>query len=700
MRTRVRRCPTPPEAFHAAHHSVRRVHVIFKTHLDLGFSDFAATIEAKYFDHYIPEAIKLAEQMRQSEHGAPGDSPGHTPDRFIWTTGSWLIYEYLERANSTARRRMEEAIAIGDIAWHALPFTTFSEDMDASMFRFGLSLSQGLDRRFGRHTIAGKMTDVPGHTRAIVPLLAEAGVQFLHLGVNPGCTPPDVPPVFVWQDPDSGAEVVVMYQIGYGHLGDKLMAVPGMADAIAFAHTDDNVGPQSMEQVQKYYREMRDQFPGAEVFASTMDAYAAHLPEVRDNLPVITQEIGDTWIHAVGADPRKESQYRELLRMRRVLRERGTPEEDLHEFSRNLLMVAEHTQGLDVKTHLGDWTNYRAGGFRAARRQENFKKMEASWQEQRAYVHAAVEALPSLLKREAVERLAALVPERPDRVGFVPVSDVSQPFELAQFSVAFDPQLGCLTRLKMGEVDWAGPDNPLGKFWYETFSAADYERFKRQYLTNQRGHQQWGSIPDFTKPGIEDVAREHKIFLPRLTWAGKRVEEDRDTFLFVMEMPAESHREYGAPSEISLQATFDRLEPVVEFDLQWFSKSASRLPEAAWLSFVPSDRDRSQWRRQWRMEKLGQWISPYEVIRNGNRHLHAVGGGVRAADARHEISIQTLDAALVAPGRPSLLDFNNRQPDLRQGLHFNLHNNIWGTNSPMWYEDDARFRFVLRVSRS
>jgi hypothetical protein len=361
-------------------------------------------------------------------------------------------------------------------------------------------------------------------------------------------------------------------------------------------------------------------------------------------------------------------------------------------------MVAEHSQGLDVKTHLKDWTNYRAADFRASRRQDNFTKMEASWLEQREYINAAVEALPEPLKREARDRLAALAPERPQPVGFVPLPDLSRPFELAQFSVAFDSRLGCLTRLKVGDVDWAGPDNPLGKFWYETFSAADYERFARQYLINIRATEQW-SIPDFTKPGIADVAHEHKIFLPRLTWAGKRDERHRDTFLLLMEMPHESHHEYGAARELSLQVTFDRREPVVEFDLRWFSKSASRLPEASWLSFVPTDRDRSQWRRHWRMEKLGQWISPYEVVRNGNRHLHAIGRGVRASDATHAINIQSLDAPLVAPGRPSLLDFNNRQPDLRQGLHFNLHNNVWGTDFPMWYEDDARFRFELRVGR-
>ena len=37
---------------------------------------------------------------------------------------------------------------------------------------------------------------------------------------------------------------------------------------------------------------------------------------LRAQLPVITQEIGDTWIHGVGTDPKKVAQYRELLRWR------------------------------------------------------------------------------------------------------------------------------------------------------------------------------------------------------------------------------------------------------------------------------------------------------------------------------------------------------------------------------------------------
>jgi hypothetical protein len=380
--------------------------------------------------------------------------------------------------------------------------------------------------------------------------------------------------------------------------------------------------------------------------------------------------------------------------MRRALLESGVPDEDLERFSNDLLLVPEHTHGLDVKTHLRDWTNYRADDFQAARNQASYRKMEASWQEQRDYIRTAVSALPPLLGSEANRVLATLIPELPDVVGYQSLSDLSKPFETAHFTVAFDEELGCLTRLTFRDVDWSGPANPLGRFWYETFCAADYDRFARQYLVNKRTTG-WYAIPDFTKPGIENVAREHKVFLPRLTWAGRKIQEDADAFLFLLEMPGEAYERFGSPRRLSLETTFARTEPQASFTVQWFDKTASRLPEAAWFSFVLPDRG-PRWRHSWRMDKLGQWISPYEVIRNGNRHLHAVGTGLKAEDARNALTLESLDAPLVAPGRPALLDFNNSQPDLREGLHFNLHNNLWGTDFPQWYDDDARFRFTLR----
>ena len=391
----------------SASQPVATVHVIFKTHLDIGFTDFARNVVEQYHTRFIPQALATAQALRD-RGGA---------ERLIWTTGSWLISEHLAQAAPDARRRMEAAIAAGDIAWHALPFTTHTELMDQSLFEYGLSLSAGLDRRFGRQTIAAKMTDVPGHTRGIVPLLAAAGITFLHIGVNPGSEAPDVPPVFVWQDP-GGAEVVVMYHRGsYG----SLMLVPGLADAIYFDHTNDNHGPPSPEQVIGTFQHLRAQFPTAQVVASTLDAFARKLLHVKSSLPIVREEIGDTWIHGAGSDPLKLSRFRALQRLRSAWLSSGQLRADdpaLLAFSRQLIMVPEHTWGLDEKTYLADEQTYAAADFRAARPTSRFRTFEESWLEQSAYLDSALAALGDTAQAtEARAALAALAPVEPDRTG-------------------------------------------------------------------------------------------------------------------------------------------------------------------------------------------------------------------------------------------------------------------------------------------
>src|SRR3984893_3770625 len=110
---------------------VKRVLVMFKCHFDAGFVDTQAAIVHRYITEFFPRAMDLASQLRQSGNY-----------RYVWTTGSWLLYEYLEQATLEERTRMEKAISLGDIAWHALPFTWQTELMDGSMISGGIGLSQ------------------------------------------------------------------------------------------------------------------------------------------------------------------------------------------------------------------------------------------------------------------------------------------------------------------------------------------------------------------------------------------------------------------------------------------------------------------------------------------------------------------------------------------------------------------------------
>lgn len=65
---------------------------------------------------------------------------------------------------------------------------------------------------------------------------------------------------------------------------------------------------------------------------------------------------------------------------------------------------------------------------------------------------------------------------------------------------------------------------------------------------------------------------------------------------------------------------------------------------------------------------------------------------------------RSLDAPLVSPGRPTPFPIVREKPDVREGMSFNLANNIWGTNYIMWQpyaaqDDTIRFRFTIRAKQ-
>ena len=150
--------------------------------------------------------------------------------------------------------------------------------------------------------------------------------------------------------------------------------------------------------------------------------------------------------------------------------------------------------------------------------------------------------------------------------------------------------------------------------------------------------------------------------------------QKKDTLLYKLEFAPDIAQTYGLP--------YFYLEVRPDFvQLNWYGKQACRLPQACWLKFQGLT-------ESWQLQKLGQWISPEDVV--GSPLICAVDEGVR----NENVTIHPLDSALVAPYGRRLLQYNCG--DLAQDLYFNLYNNIWNTNFPMWYEDDAVFRFSIQ----
>lgn len=658
--------------------AVSKVHLIFKTHLDIGFTNLAQHVIQSYLNNFIPGALSLAEDLRETGKN----------NRFIWTTGSWLIYEFLEKADAASRRRMERAIDNNDIAWHGLPFTTHTELADPSLFELGIQLSKKLDNRFGKKTIAAKMTDVPGHTRSLIPILEKNQIEFLHIGVNPASTPPEVPSLFNWQSPD-GKNIVVMYQKDYG----SQMIIPGTQTAVAISFTGDNHGPQKPQQIAEIYSSLRKQFPNAEIVASTLNNVASEIALIKEELPIIKKEIGDTWIHGVASDPLKVARFKEISRFRQKLLKNKVisfgDKTDLA-FGIPLLMVAEHTWGLDVKTWLNDWDMYQPKAFNALRSTDKYRFIEESWGEKRQYITQSISNLPEENKGEAIQLINSLSPitRKQEDLTKVEINDVK--FDSKYYQIEFDPNTGSLIKLfdKETRVDWASKSSPLGQFSYQTYSKDDYDRFLSQYLTKRID---W-ALKDFGKPGLEKVDAESRIWLPTINNSFIIKEADGLCVMVQLAIGTQNGRiKVGCAKQIELEYFFPNKTKEVRITLQWFDKSAYRLPEASWFSFKPKVNT-----GQWLMNKMGQEVETTDVVKNGNRNLHAINSA-NFINHSNQCTINSIDAPLVATRNRNILNFDNKTPTVDNGMHFCLHNNVWGTNFMMWFNDDMKYRFVFKT---
>jgi hypothetical protein len=659
--------------------SVKRVLVMFKCHLDVGFVDTQKAIIRKYFEQYFPQASQIASNLRQTGE-----------ERYVWTTGSWLLYEYLEQASAEQRKRMEQAIAQGDIAWHALPFTWQTELLNRSAITGAIGFSKSLDRRFGRKTTGAKMTDVPGHSRGLIGPLAENGVTFLDIGVNSASTPPDVPSAFVWKDPN-GASVTMMYhRLEYG----GVVQIPKSDLAIAVEVRDDNAGPHTAEEIRKIYSDLRLQFPKASIRASNLTDIANAVEPYKSALPVLTQEIGDTWIYGVASDPLKLARYREMLRLRTEWIDKGNLQAadkvDLA-FLAKFALAAEHTWGTDTKTWL-DFDHYTPDALAQALDQPHYKTVAGSWIEKRSDIDEGIATLPPALRAEATVRLRRLKPIAPE-TAHLKARDASTPIEAAHFTIGLDPATGAVVRLrsKSSNREWSSPQHSLASFSYQTLSKGDYDRFLASYITVQTD---WAP-KDFGKPNIEKFGAQSRTWTTRLISCVS--DEDEHAHRIVAHLQIENAGGPAPavtawPAELYLDLALPKAEPLIHFNLKWFGKRKNRLPEAMWLTFNPI----APRPENWLLSKLDGRVSPTDVVRGGNRHMHAVSSGLSYQDEHGKFEIETLDAPLVVLGEKSPIYFSNSQPDLSRGIHFSLFNNGWGTNYVQWFGDDMQFRFTIK----
>lgn len=632
--------------------SVDKVYVVFKTHLDVGFTDLSSVVTERYITEFIPKAINLSERLAAE----------HATERYVWTTGAWLIREYLKRATPEAKAHFERAVKRGDIVWNAVPYTVESEVMNRDLFETCLLVSKKLDEKYGKKTIAAKMTDVPGHTRSIVSPMCQAGIRMLHIGVNPASPVPAVPEFCRWRDVD-GSEIILVYQQSYG----TESILPDGKSVIAVNFTGDNHGPHTYEQVKSIYADLHKRYPNAELIPSSFNEIAEALIPMADKLPVVTSEIGDTWIYGYGSSPIRMAEFRLLSALYSQWLREGKLKKDSEEaidFAVELGLIAEHTQGMDIKTHLANWDIYDIDEFNKARMSEPFQKVERSWSELDAYIDNAIAFLPVKLQKEAKKKLAELkkpVVPHLSAGSIVPTTDAP----MWQIPLFTDGKL----RIK-GLV-------------YRTYDSDDYNRFLGAYL---RCHDQW-AYHDLGKTGVNESSAISSSVTARIVRFSNKQTKHACYELAFPQIAELDNRLY--PQHIYADVKTLKGGSTVELALTVVGKPAVRLPESYWLSFGADDIIGLV------AEKIGERVDLTDVVERGNRQMHGIDQYVDIITVSGTYRIWSREAFLVNVGEARGINYSIAYPDIKGSIHFNLSNNLWGTNFSMWNEGSMTFHFRI-----
>ena len=624
---------------------MKKLLVLYKTHLDIGFTDFSKNIVELYLKKYIPNAINTAISLNEG-----GEK------KFVWQTGSWILNEYLKSVRGEERKRAEYAIANDLVSWHALPFTAHTELFTPELLDYAIGISQELDEKYAKRTIAAKATDVPGMTKAMIKPLVRAGVRFLHIGVNPASCLPDVPPVFRWRN-DDGEELIVMYNGDYGEytqISDEC--------AVMFRFAGDNCAPMNAESVIRSFENLKEKYPETQIIPATLNDLAIEAEKIRDTLPMIDAEIGDSWIHGVMTDPRKVFSYHALLNYAKKCDEKTRKK--MYE---SLLLVPEHTWGLDEKITLADTVNFEKQRFFEALDTPAFKRFEKSWEEQRDYVNKAIldetaKKLVSEYKRDKIT--------------------LSNTEKALPNSLEIN-ESGEIVSLKLGGRMIADAEHPLCSFVYEQFSENEYERFFKRYnrcVRNGVAPQKW-MVEDFTKIGMSSGVDQYHRYRPTLS----NVAFDGNTVAVNCSMPTEACERFGCPREIQYVLTFEGNR--INLDFAWFGKDKNRMAEAMWLILSPIVKEPLSWK----IEKLGQLISPFNHVARGGVQDYTSG-----IVKNEDIQMSFPNGGLVTFGKPDLLEFDDTKIT-GDCLSVNLYNNIWGTNFPMWYGENGRTRIRIDI---
>ncbi|MGL5563391.1 MAG: hypothetical protein ACRDCN_12340, partial [Tannerellaceae bacterium] len=407
----------------AAGSNLEEIIVVYKSHFDIGFTHPAPEIVNVYRAEMIDQALKTIDDSK------------HLPKekQFSWTIPSWVAYQILWEGQSADRReRILSAIRSGRLVVHGLPITMHTESLELEDVVMALQLNRKLSEEVGiPMSRSGKMTDVPSHSWILPTLLKNAGMDFMHIGVNPVNERPNVPMLYYWEGPDK-SQILTMHPQGYGsdpEFGHGLFPPKDWPYKhwLAMIVATDNAGPPSSKEIEALLKQAEETMPGVKVRFGTMEDFADAIVDEEKNgahVPVVRADMPDCWIHGTGTMPEKTQlamHTRVDLTAVKILDgsldlwgvTRPDIRQELWSASERSLMYGEHTWG--GNRNLEGKKVYGMPDFKSfIETDKNALFLQNTWNDHAAYIDSA-KVITDLLLNNAMLQLANAVDFDGDR---------------------------------------------------------------------------------------------------------------------------------------------------------------------------------------------------------------------------------------------------------------------------------------------
>lgn len=716
---------------------------VFKTHLDVGFTDLSADIMKGLCTDTLKRVIDVCERTANRD----------TDKKYIWTMSAWSLQYILdsEETDPNDKEKLISLIENNQVVWHALPYTVHTDFCGIDELIYGLQISKKLCERFHKTCVSAKMTDVPGHSRYLPTLLSAAGIKFLHLGCNPASTPPDVPILFWWEGPD-GSRVLTMYmKDGYG---SELTPSENWKYPVwlAMTMTNDNIGPHTADVLETMETEVAEYDSKAKFCCGTLDDfYYEILPFLDDSIPVIKSDLADSWIHGVGSYPEESAKIKQMRKetmaiqnlFTRTLSDH-TDEKNEHDFSaaidkirENILLFDEHTWGCDIKLYLNDRV-YHKEMFEKELESGKYSFPLLSWNEQRNRASVAKQSLQQakdlLYKNLLPSNDTLLVYNGGSETGgfWIPVEagkvyyDETADTKIATFS-GVNGDEAYIPMMRNAEIRVLKETNGIAEkqnnvsvlkengilkiktpYHSAKFSmndgtlieltdcmsmhtwicnAKDFYRYDifddddiKKFQQDYLSNPFDWALLDFGK-GNYPADTVHQTFYPDFSHLD--VAENGESVRVDLWYTADevSRKKYGNAEKIHVIFTLYGYKPQIDIQCVIENKEATPYLESGHLILPLFDE-----MTDFSFDKLGNVIHPEnDIIRDGNHALYCMDEFFHAQAGDCGMTVASNDLSLFSIGDIGILKFNHEYSTPKSNhVFFNLFNNQWGTNFPQW----------------